>query len=294
MSLICENGIDFSRAGVLPIMPIAEARMIAERANEILKSNRKKTTDAEGMNEIFTIFSQDLSQPEELWKNNISPEEIEELKEYNKTTLIGERLDKSLLMELKKYHLFEQLIKNINDKFPISDINKTENWEAIIGIEHAKMERDDRKQNFYNFFGGRVAHWDKKLKNTAIRECREEGLIKFDKRIFSVNYQTYIRNKYNMNNFPIKDEPCASVKNGKYHRTYILMMENIEIVERKDQKGIFLYVRLTHDPSPHYFIRENDKAYTKAGIIPFLPIDEARKLAKALDSLASMNLNQLV
>lgn len=294
MSLICENGIDFSRAGVLPIMPASMAKEISLKVNELLKENRFNPSSFEGMNEIFTIFSQDLSQPEELWKNNINLEEIEELKEFNKSTLIGERLEKALLMDFKKYHLFEELSNNINKKYPISEINKSEQWEAIIGIEHAKMERDDRKQNFYNFFGGRVAHWDKKLKNTAIRECREEGLIKFDKRIFSINYQSYIRQKYNMIHLPLKDEPCASVKNRKYHRTYILLMEDIEFVERKDYKGKYLYVRLKHDPSLHYFVRENEKAYTKAGIIPFLPIEEARKLAKALDSLASVNISNLI
>jgi len=291
-SIIYEHGKKFSRAGILTFMPSSISNTIANQINNILMRTRTMKKPEDGWNEIFTIFSQNLSQDYSQWSRNIASSELELLEEYITTNYSQEEKEKILSYQLKPYVLLEKVLEKINNLENIK-------LESIIGIEPAKPSPDHVTQNYYNFFGGRYDQkLDKGLRDTAIRETREEGLIKFHNNIFNHTYQKNVRNKFGLNDLPMSIEYCVNEKSGKNHRSYLIVTDdNIDYSFETDENGLYILVKSNTSDIPIYkknYIEEDGKLFTKVGVIPFMSKDDSDSIARVIDSHTAVKMNNLI
>lgn len=277
-----ENGKKYSRSGILPFIPSRIANEISNEINNLLRQSRG-SIKKEGWNELTCVLPVNFSNQVENWVNKIDQGDLEYLDKYIRDNYDDEISKKILSSPLKPYCLLEELLRLINDNFPLERIN----LDSIIGIEPGKTDTENNTQNFYNFFGGRFDNkLDKNIRDTAIRETREEGLIKFHNEIFNLNYQRRIREKLGLEHLPMNIEYCVNKTSKKNHRSYILVMdENIDYSIEKDDNGLYILVKLKDS---------KNRMFTRVGVLPFLKPPKAKELAQIIDSFNCVKINRVI
>jgi len=278
---IFENNVKYSSSGILPLVSKEIAFEIAHRAKQLMRDKK----------DIFTVFSQDLSKNPYSWIESIEKEELEQLWNLNGSIIEPERLEKVIESPIKKHFTMKNTLIELGEKISFEQL--FENFNSLITIEHAKNSNKDKNFNYFNLLGGTL-NGERNVIDIAVRKVREECHIKFDNRIFKSRYQNYIRQNTGLTNLPLTIETCVNPVSRKYNRTYILLMENVEIINCSDETGNYIYVRLIHDPTPKFAIEENGSLFCKAGVMPFLRPKEANILAQVLDSINAVKMNKLI
>lgn len=279
---IYENNIKYSNAGILPLLPKEIAFKIGERANQLMYDRHKK--------DIFTVFSQDLSINHYSWIESIGEDELEQLKNLNISMIDSNRIEEVVDSKIRKHFLLKNTLIELDKMILLSKIFK--NFDSLITIEHANNEY--KNFNYFNLLSG-FLNGENELLDIATKKIKDECRIKFDNRIFNSRYQNLIRETNDLINLPLSIESCVNPISRKYNRTYILLIENVEIIDCTDETGDYIYVRLIdYSTVPKYIIEENGFRFCKVGVMPFLRPNDANILAQVLDSINAVKINKLI
>ena len=276
---IYENNVKYSNAGILPLLSKEIAFEIGKRSKELMRGKR----------DIFTVFSQDLSKNPYSWIDSIGKRELEQLWDLNSSMIDPKRVRKIIESPIKKHFILKNTLIELEKKISFEKL--FEKFDGLITIEHANNEYNNF--NYFNLLSG-FFNGEKDVIDIAIKKIKDECRIKFDNRIFKSRYQNFIRENTDLIDLPLTIETCVNPISRKYNRTYILLIENVEIVNCKDESGDYIYVRLIHDITPRFAIEENGSFFCKAGVMPFLRPKEANLLAQVLDSINAVKMNKLI
>jgi len=279
---IYENNIKYSNAGILPLLPKEIAFKIGERANQLMNDRPKK--------DIFTVFSQDLSTNHYSWIESIGEDELKQLKNLNISMIDSRKIEEVVDSKIRKHFLLKNTLFELNKMISLTKLFA--NFDSLITIEHANNEY--KNFNYFNLLSG-FLNGESELLDIAIKKIKDECRIKFDNRIFNSRYQNLMRQNNNLIDLPLTIESCVNPISRKYNRTYILLIEDVEIIDCTDETGDYIYIRLTNYSSmPKYFIEENGFRFCKVGVMPFLRPNDANILAQVLDSINSVKMNKLI
>jgi len=233
----------YSKAGIVPMMSEEDAKKVCSLLEELNHRNQINPD----CKEAFFIFRQDITKHFKDWGEHIPNRVFKALECFNWRNLLPE--DKHLMRRIIKPN---NILRDFLDYFwsfiPQKIYKEQKKWQSIISIEAITSDAFKKsggfwKRNNYSFFCGKTdIQKDKTIFNTAIREAREEGKIKFSKEIFNTKYQRDIRQKYNFSNLPIGIDICFNKFMNRHTKIIILFMEDIDMKMMQDKDGGYLYI----------------------------------------------------
>jgi len=276
---------EITRIGVISFIPSLSSRLFTARANEILSSND------DDLASTLYLTSQNISISSDVWRENISEDGIKKIKEYNDKNLNQNLLESVSQNNIQKYYLLENFTQDLSNIIPLSNLME---WESIFAIEPAMNNREDRKTNCYNYISTNVRETDKDLQTVSIRSTLTRSSIRYDNRIYSEEYQSHIRKKYNLEKVPLKISIKPSPTSQKKHLLYLLMMEDVTCHLRRTKLGPYIYIRIENNPLPKFTLTENNNVYVKAGVMPFINRESSLLLCRSIDTIMACKINRYI